>query len=179
MSDHKIQVKLLNKELHVLLRHYKNILVPNNQGSGIYDIPKTFWQLEVGLKIENGITKGKPCKFSLYDYEQRMFQRNRFLKRKPTECERLFNITEPFKTTDEYREFEMNRLINKWDHALERYTFFLKLVTLEADKILKQPEFDWHETRLSPEIKSGLKDREERKKKGKLADWEQRIIRYS
>ena len=179
MSDHKIQVKLLNKELHVLLRHYKNILVPNNQGSGIYDIPKTFWQLEVGLKIENGITKGKPCKFSLYDYEQRMFQRNRFLKRKPSECERLFNITEPFKTTDEYREFEMNRLINKWDHALERYTFFLKLVTLEADKILKQPEFDWHKTRLSPEIEMGLKDRNRREKQGKLADWEKRIIRYS
>ena len=73
----------------------------------------------------------------------------------------------------------MNRLINKWDHALERYTFFLKLITLEADEILKQPEFSWHLTMYSPEIKSGLKDREERKKKGELADWEQRIIRYS
>ena len=83
MSDHKIQVKLLNKELHVLCRHYKKILVPDGLLGGFYDIPKTFWQLEVGLKIENGITKGKPCKFSLYDYEQRMFQRNRFLKRKP------------------------------------------------------------------------------------------------
>ena len=81
MSDKKIQVKLLNKELHTLANHYKNILVPNGLAGGFYDLPKTYWQLEVGLKIENGITKGKPCKFSLYDYEQRMFQRNRYMKR--------------------------------------------------------------------------------------------------
>lgn len=179
MSDHKIQVKLQHTELHVLLRHYKSILVPNDQGGGIYDIPKTFWQLEVGLKIENGITVGKPCKFSLYDYELRMNQRNRFLKKKPVQCEKFYNLTEPFKTTDEYREFEMNRLMKKWDHALNRYTFFLKLVTNKADEILEQPEFDWHLTMYSPEIKSGLKDREERKKKGELKEWEQRIIRYS
>ncbi len=179
MTDHKIQVKLLNKELHTLANHYKNILVPNGLAGGFYDLPKTFWQLEVGLKIENGITKGKPCKFSLYDYEQRMFQRNRFMKREPQHCEAAKMGTEPFKTTDEFREFEMNRLINKWDHALERYTFFLKLITLKADEILKQPEFSWHLTMYSPEIKSGLKDREEREKKGELADWEKRIIRYS
>lgn len=179
MSDHKIQVKLLNKELHTLANHYKNILVPNGLAGGFYDLPKTYWQLEVGLKIENGITKGKPCKFSLYDYEQRMFQRNRYMKREPHHCEVAFMGTEPFKTTDEFREFEMNRLFNKWTHALDRYTFFLKKVTLKADEILKQPEFDWHKTMLSPEIEMGLRDRNRRKKQGKLADWEQKIIRYA
>ena len=179
MSDHKIQVKLLNKELHTLANHYKNILVPNNQGSGIYDIPKTFWQLEVGLKIENGITKGKPCKFSLYDYEQRMFQRNRYMKREPQHCEVAKMGTEPFKTTDEFREFEMNRLWNKWSHALDRYTFFLKKITPKADEILKQPEFNWHLTMFTPEIQNGLSDRLRRREQGKLADWEQKIIRYA
>ena len=179
MSDHKIQVKLLNKELHTLANHYKNILVPNGLAGGFYDLPKTFWQLEVGLKIENGITVGKPCKFSLYDYEQRMFQRNRYMKREPQHCEVAKMGTEPFKTTDEFREFEMNRLFNKWTHALERYTFFLKLVTLKADEILKQPEFNWHKTMFSPEIEMGLRDRNRRDKQGKLADWEKKIIRYA
>lgn len=179
MTDHKIQVKLLNKELHTLANHYKNILVPNGLAGGFYDLPKTYWQLEVGLKIENGITKGKPCKFSLYDYEQRMFQRNRYMKREPQHCEVACMGTEPFKSTDEFREFEMYRLFNKWNHALERYTFFLKKVTLKADEILKQPEFDWHKTMFTPEIEMGLRDRLRRREQGKLADWEQKIIRYA
>jgi hypothetical protein len=101
------------------------------------------------------------------------------MRREPQHCEVACMGTEPFKSTDEFREFEMNRLWTKWSHALDRYTFFLKKITPKADEILKQPEFSWHLTMFTEEIQNGLSDRNRRKKQGKLADWEQKIIRYA
>ena len=49
----------------------------------------------------------------------------------------------------------------------------------KADEILKQPEFNWHLTMFTPEIQNGLSDRLRRREQGKLADWEQKIIRYA